>query len=93
MDVLVLVCALTVAAPDCQAEASVHAFYAPAPQLDFVGCLREGMMYAAQSGLVAAGTYSKIVCIPPEARRTRVTKGAEPRPDTRAARIPFRKNY
>ena len=40
MDVLVLVCALTVAAPDCQAETSVHRFYAPEPQLDLAGCLR-----------------------------------------------------
>jgi hypothetical protein len=74
MDVLILVCALTVSAPDCQVEASDRSFYAPAPASDLAGCLRQGMMYAAASGMVPAGTYPKIVCIPPGAARTRLTQ-------------------
>ena len=74
MEVLILVCALSVAAPDCQVETSVHNFYAPDAQADLAGCMREGLMYAAQSGMVSADTYPKIVCIPPGSRRTRVTE-------------------
>jgi hypothetical protein len=79
MDVLVLVCAMAVPAPDCRAEATVHSFYAPAPASDLAGCLRQGTMYAAQSGLVSEETYPKIVCIPPQAPRTRVTKSTDRR--------------
>jgi hypothetical protein len=74
VDLLILVCAVTFAAPDCQAETSVYSFHVPGPHSDLAGCLREGLMYAAQSGLMPAGTYPKVVCIPPEARRTRVTE-------------------
>jgi hypothetical protein len=70
MDILVLVCALGVAAPDCQPETAIHSFYAGAPQSNPAGCLRDGMVHAAQSGLVVAGTYPKVVCNP----RTRLTK-------------------
>jgi hypothetical protein len=74
MDILVLVCALGVAASDCQPETSVDTFHGPGPQANLAGCMREGLLFAAQSGLVVKGTYPKIACIPPEARRTLVTR-------------------
>jgi hypothetical protein len=72
MEALVLVCAMAVAAADCQPETSVRSLYVPDPQPNVTGCLRDGMLYAAQSGVVVAGTYPKIVCTP----QTQVT-GAE----------------
>ena len=65
MDILVLVCALGVAAPDCQPETSINSFHAPGFTTDFAGCLREGMMYAAASGMVPPDAYPKIVCVDP----------------------------
>ena len=76
MTILVLICALAVAAPDCQPDTAIHSFYAPDPQPNLVGCFREGMMYASQSGLVQQGTYSKVLCIE---RRTTVTLTTEQR--------------
>jgi hypothetical protein len=64
MEVLILVCALGVSAPDCQKGSSIAQFYAPDPQESLSGCMRHGMLYAAQSRLVTPGTYSKIVCVP-----------------------------
>jgi hypothetical protein len=69
MEILVLVCALTVSAPNCQAETSLHRFFVSDPQSNHAGCPREGLMYAAQSGLVAKGTYPKVVCVPRGAAR------------------------
>jgi hypothetical protein len=83
MDILVLVCALGVAAPDCQPETSIDNFHAPGSQADFAGCLREGMLYAATSGLVTEGTYPKIVCV---ARPKVLT--ADRRPTSVASRRP-----
>jgi hypothetical protein len=64
VNALILVCALSVSAPDCQKETSIHVFYAPETQANITGCLTDGMLYASQSGLVEEGTYSKIVCKP-----------------------------
>jgi hypothetical protein len=65
MDVLILVCALSVSAPDCQRGTSIASFYAPDPQESLVGCMHHGMLFASQTRLVQPGTYPKIVCIPP----------------------------
>jgi hypothetical protein len=72
MDVLILVCALTVAAPHCQSDSATDSFRAPEPQSSLAGCLREGLMYAAQSRLVGPGTYPKVVCVskPPADSKT-----------------------
>jgi hypothetical protein len=51
-------------------------FHAPGPQVDVSGCLREGLLFAAQSGLVPPDAYPKIVCI--GQRPTQVAKQAEP---------------
>jgi hypothetical protein len=77
MTVLVLVCALTVAAPDCDKSTAIHIFYAPDAQYSLVGCLREGTMYAAQSGLITPGTYSKVYCGPQRRPAARSTRNAE----------------
>jgi hypothetical protein len=63
MEILILVCALGVAAPDCQHDTAIHVFYAPVPEPHHAGCLREGLLHAAGSDLVAPGTYPKVVCI------------------------------
>ena len=63
MNALILVCMLSVSAPDCQKNTSVHTFYAPEQQDNMAGCLTHGMLYASQSDLVEPGTYSKIVCV------------------------------
>ncbi|RWM70646.1 MAG: hypothetical protein EOR81_32435 [Mesorhizobium sp.] len=77
MDVLILVCALTVAAPDCQRNTVIGSFYAPDPKADLAGCLREGLLYAGQSGLVTPDTYPKVFCIPPQSRETRTSASAK----------------
>ena len=65
MSILVLVCALGVSAHDCRVETAVHKFHVPIAQRDAGVCLREGLMYAVQSGLVPEGTYPKVICGPP----------------------------
>jgi hypothetical protein len=62
MEALILVCALTVSAPDCQKTNAIAVFYGPEPQESLSGCLRHGTLFAASSRLVTEGTYSKIVC-------------------------------
>jgi hypothetical protein len=66
MEALILVCSLTVSAPDCQKNTAIATFYGPEPQESLVGCLRHGTLYAATSHLVTEGTYSKIVCGKPK---------------------------
>lgn len=77
MDVLVLVCSLIVAAPDCQPSTAIHSFYTPDPKPDLAGCLREGLLYAAQSRLVMAGAYPKVFCIPSQSADARTSKIAK----------------
>jgi hypothetical protein len=74
MTILILICASSVAASDCQRDAAIHSFYAPSPQLSFTGCLREGALYAAQSRLVTEGTYFKVFCIPPRTTESQTTE-------------------
>jgi len=64
MEVLILVCALNVAAPDCQRETAISKFYAPEPQSSYSACMMHGMLFAAQSRMVKEGTYPKIFCVP-----------------------------
>ena len=67
MEVLILVCALSVPASDCRNENAEHVLRAPAMANAAAPatCMREGMLYAAQSGLVGAETYVKVVCRKP----------------------------
>ena len=62
MEILILVCAMSVAAPDCQKATAQHVFYAPPSSASMVDCAREGLMYASQSNLVTPGNYAKIFC-------------------------------
>jgi hypothetical protein len=62
MEILILVCAASLAAPDCQKATAQHVFYAPPSDGSMVNCMREGLFYAAQSNLVTAGTYAKVYC-------------------------------
>jgi hypothetical protein len=62
MDILILVCALSLSAPDCQKDTAQHVFFAPPGGEEISGCTRQGLMFAAQSRLVTHGNYAKIVC-------------------------------
>jgi hypothetical protein len=62
MKILILVCALTVAAPDCQKNTAIDIFYAPPAGDSISGCTRQGLLYAAESRLVGPGNYAKVVC-------------------------------
>jgi hypothetical protein len=62
MDILILVCALSLSAPACQKDTAQHVFFAPPGGEDISGCARQGLMFAAQSRLVTPGNYAKIVC-------------------------------
>jgi hypothetical protein len=62
MDALILVCALSIAVPDCQKATAQHVFYSPPTDGGLVNCLRDGLLYASQSRLVTPGTYAKIFC-------------------------------
>ncbi|AWB21272.1 hypothetical protein DA075_10410 [Methylobacterium currus] len=61
-----LVCASTLAAPDCSRETALDVAVAPAPTP--ITCLMQGETLAAQSGFVRGQeTYLKVAC---ERRRT-----------------------
>ena len=64
MEILILVCALGITAPDCQAHSAIHSFHAPEPPADVAGCLRHGLM-SPRSRAGAPGSYPKVVCGPP----------------------------
>jgi hypothetical protein len=62
MEILILVCAMSVAAPDCQKATAQHVLYAPPSDGSMVVCAREGLMYASQSNLIKPGSYAKVYC-------------------------------
>jgi hypothetical protein len=62
MEILILVCALSLSPPDCQRATAQHIFYAMPNSTGMAGCLRDGLFYAAQSRLVGPGSYTKIFC-------------------------------
>ena len=63
---IILICASDVAPQDCNEDVSIIKLVAPTDENagGFVGCERLGMLYAASSHLVTAGTYPKIICAP-----------------------------
>jgi hypothetical protein len=65
---IILICASDVAPQDCSEAVSIIKLVAPTDENvgGLVGCTRFGMLYAASSHLVTAGTYPKIICTPPE---------------------------
>ena len=62
MNILILVCALSVAAPDCQKDTALHIFHAPPSGVGLAGCARQGLLFAAESHLATRGSYAKVVC-------------------------------
>jgi hypothetical protein len=64
---IILICASDVAPQNCSETVSIIKLVAPADESGggLVGCARHGMLYAASSHLVTAGTYPKIICAPP----------------------------
>jgi hypothetical protein len=71
MDVLILVCALAVSAPDCNKDTAEHVLRGPsvAQAAPPMTCMMEGMNFAAQSGLVGSDRYAKVVCSKPAPKR------------------------
>jgi hypothetical protein len=65
---IILICASDVAPQDCSEAVSIIKLVAPSDENagGYIGCERFGMLYAASSHLVTAGTYPKIICAPPE---------------------------
>ena len=66
---IILICAADVAPQNCSEAVSIVKLVAPTTDENvggLAGCTRFGMLYAASSHLVTAGTYPKIICAPPE---------------------------
>jgi len=68
MGILILVCAAALSQAECRNDTALHVFHAPPVEGGLVNCMREGMLYAANSRLVTPGTYMKIACRAPGAR-------------------------
>lgn len=60
--VVVLVCALAIAGPDCQRATAKDVLIAPEKAASDLACMRLGLMYAAESGAVVPGYYAKVRC-------------------------------
>jgi hypothetical protein len=60
--VFIAVCLLAVPAKECRRETSVAWIVAPEHPETQGGCMRHGMLYAASSNVVVAGSYPKIFC-------------------------------
>lgn len=61
MDILILVCALSVATPDCQEDTAIDAVRMPLVT-STTGCAKRGMLYASQAHLIKPGSYVKVLC-------------------------------
>jgi hypothetical protein len=60
--VAIAVCLSTTPTPDCQQPTAVAWVIAPDRPSSPSGCMMHGMLYAATSNLVAAGSYAKVFC-------------------------------
>lgn len=65
MSILILVCALSLTAPECQRNTALHEIRTEIAVPDLAGCMRHGMLFAAESGLVTPGTFPKVYCAMP----------------------------
>jgi hypothetical protein len=63
VDIVILVCAATVGAADCNPHTATHVLRAPVAATGTGGCMMQGMVHAAQSNTVDEGYYPKIVCV------------------------------
>lgn len=66
----IAICLLATPVPECQKDNSVIWIGAPEHQSSLSGCMRHGVLYAAESRLVTEGLYAKVFCssghTPPE---------------------------
>jgi hypothetical protein len=67
--VAIAVCLLTTPVHQCQQATAVSWIVAPEHPPSMGGCMRHGMLYAAESHLVTQGSYAKVFC------STRTTAG------------------
>lgn len=63
--VLIAICVVAIAPPDCEKKTATHWVVAPERQSSLSGCFKFGEEYIAQTSLVIPGeTYPKIFCQP-----------------------------
>jgi hypothetical protein len=60
--VAIAVCLSATPIPECHKLTAVSWIVAPEQPSSLTGCMRHGMLYAASSNLVTAGSYAKIFC-------------------------------
>ncbi len=60
--VAIAVCLAATPAPKCHEPTAVAWIVAPENPTSPSGCMMHGMLYAASSNLVTAGSYAKIFC-------------------------------
>jgi hypothetical protein len=60
--VAIAVCLSATPMQNCSEATSVAWIVAPEHPGSMVGCIRHGMLYAAESNLVSDGSYAKIFC-------------------------------
>jgi len=72
---IILICASTLPQQDCSEVTALDVFSAPVSDEGhaggYVACLQLGMLYLANSNLLAQGTYPKIICAPPDSAMAR----------------------
>jgi hypothetical protein len=71
--VAIAVCLLTTPVHQCQQANAVSWIVAPERPPSISGCMRHGMLYAAESRLVAQDSYAKVFC----SVRTAASKAAQ----------------
>lgn len=60
--VAIAVCLSATPVPQCQQPTAVSWIIAPEHPASLSGCMRHGMLYAAESNLVSKGSYAKVFC-------------------------------
>jgi hypothetical protein len=60
--VAIAVCLLATPVHQCQKATAVSWIVAPEEPASVSGCMRHGMLYAAESRLVARDSYAKVFC-------------------------------
>ena len=60
--VAIAVCLSATPVPECSEINSVAWIVAPEHPASIAGCMRHGMLYAAESHLITEGSYAKVFC-------------------------------
>ena len=74
--VAIAVCLSATPMPNCSEATSVAWIVAPERPASMIGCMRHGLLYAAESHLITEGSYGKVFC----SSRTLIGKTAELQP-------------